>query len=394
MYTIGGELYHYGVQGMKWGVRRYQPYPSGYHGDGKYVGKTKTKRVESKAEQYEKSGLTAEEAQLAAEKRKKIVKGIAIGVGVAALTLGAAYAYQEVGYRFVDQTIKSGAIMQTLSADPNRLSVGEHFYTAVTNSDKDAYKAFFSSYKDGAYVPLKYKIQAKANEDLKIASRKSGTEALKKVLNSGDEKVLHEVYSSVNTNHHQHISPAYGKKLVNKLKNGDKLSNREMGKLYDAVNATIVEENSTNMRSALYNELRKSGYSGLLDMNDIKGPVASKKPTIIFDKDKVTVTDVKKLTNAEVAGAFTKEVGKRTVTNPVGAAMIAAGGTSVALGTYDTKTKYKGYSKLSESERKQRLIADHKKQNPKKSNKSQESYDKAMDSWVESQLKYIEKKYH
>ena len=47
-YVEDNFIQHHGVLGMKWGVRRYQPYPEGYDGDGKYVGK-RPSRKERKA---------------------------------------------------------------------------------------------------------------------------------------------------------------------------------------------------------------------------------------------------------------------------------------------------------------------------------------------------------
>jgi hypothetical protein len=65
---MNDHLAHYGVMGMKWGVRRYQPYPSDYQGSGKYVGDDSTV-----GKSFSKKVAKAEEKRMA-ERNKSLEK--------------------------------------------------------------------------------------------------------------------------------------------------------------------------------------------------------------------------------------------------------------------------------------------------------------------------------
>lgn len=68
-------LCHHGVMGMHWGVRRYQPYPSGYTGEGVFLGKLKGAYGVKKARAYATNNNWHERNKCISEAKKKLKAG-------------------------------------------------------------------------------------------------------------------------------------------------------------------------------------------------------------------------------------------------------------------------------------------------------------------------------
>ena len=356
-YNYSDEIYHHGVKGMKWGVRRFQNENGSLtnagrkrydddNGNGKSAAPSSKKTISKSTnislntsvkksnhrlkleEKYKQQGMTKEQAEIAAEKRIRTEKIVAV---VGAMTVAAATAYvvnKNIKYR-ADSIIKSGTTMQRITLNKNE-TLDNAFYSSYKNSDKLKYKGKFGKeLTDPRGVKSVYNMSINTNQDVKIASRKKAVDTFKDLWEN-DDKFRKNYNKLVDTNvkGNQFLQDNVYNKMARKI---DKASSYDKvkEKAYDLFNANLANHTPENdsMAKQFYNKLKEQGYDAIIDVNDNKySGYRTKKPVIIFNgNNKISISDVKKMSNEEIEKTYLKNIGTSVVKTIAGTSGVAAG---------------------------------------------------------------------
>lgn len=380
------ELYHHGIKGQKWGIRRFQNKNGGLTSAGrkryadsdggesnskpkaKTVAKTgskgtaKQKKVykipEKKSEhrlkleeKYKKQGMNDKDAEQAAAKRIHAEK---IAAGAAAMTVAAATAYAAYRGYTKDTTLKVDTDFQRVakSADGKTMREQNAYYVSYKKGDNKRYKAVYGKQladkENGPFGTKRdvYAFKGKAEKEMKVASSKRARDTFANLYQNNEEfkKAVDESYGGVKAK-----NVGNGKLAKYKLK----------GKAYDVFNQGLVakDENSQKSAKIFYDELKKQGMNAVKDINDKKySGFSTKDPLIVFD-NKINFNEASKITKEYTDKNFNKElrkglgihIAKKT---PKGAAYAAAGYAFVKADQAGSKKSIQRYRQqgLSESE--------------------------------------------
>ena len=313
--TRQGELYHHGIKGQKWGVRRFQNKDGSLTPAGKKrydepnIGRNRNAKDENNGkkqktykipenkslhrlkleEKYMKNGMTREEAEQAAAKRIRTEKFVA---AAAVVTVASAVAYAKYKGYTSDKIIKENSDFQRIMRlDPNaELRKDSRLYATIDKKDKVLYKGMFADHlnqmkSDNEKI---YDITVRNRKEIRIASEKRARDTFVDLFKN-DKNFKSEFIERLEKDGYE-VSKGRLDGIFNKmLKDSNSLSDRELrGKAYDLFNVMLAEQGERTERNAnrFYDALRKQGINAIKDINDSKiNNYNAKLPVILFDTD-------------------------------------------------------------------------------------------------------------
>ena len=318
------EIYHHGIKGQKWGVRRYQ---------------------------YADGSLTP-----AGQKRYKLGQNGKDIAGMKVKELANTVRTQVTGRQYVDTYLKQGITLARIQTSQNFENFA--FYATYKKTDMDKYMGLYSknltSRAEGDAKKSEKKAKASGSEEdilsaenareyannLKVYQLK--LESTKKLKVPSDEnaanitaKLLKEsqfksdVEESIRDSKKKMKRPAQ-QLLFNQAQNimkkdPSKMTPSEKVAVYKALNLTLVNHNPQGIsaQNRFYSELKKKGYNALLDYNDKDySSYHAKRPMIVFDVDSVKLKSVT-ATNPKVVDRLYRKynaerIAKETIANTLG----------------------------------------------------------------------------
>lgn len=262
-------LCHYGIKGMKWGVRRYQNPDGSLTAEGrKRYGSNST--IYSKGEKFYRISTKKEET----EKNN----------------------YKYVSKLESDRNYYKGIYAQDIMFDPNK-------YTTESYANAKL-KDVVDDYKNSGYNL--YELTYEAKRDIVSPNKKTRVKVFSEMIEQ-DPQLVKQIHDDLINDKYFGKDPELRKEIdeVLTINKDTKLSDIQKDKrAFQLFSASL--NNSDEIRNKYFDILKEYGYNAIVDDNDA-GEI-TRKPMIVIDPaDVVQLVEARELMAEDIAEAYNKK---------------------------------------------------------------------------------------